>query len=629
MTIRIKLYGLLALISGLTSLTQTEARFAQPKDLETEIEFYNRLLDIKADGKSKQTIEFKIKILNDSGRTNLATQPQYYDESSQRLKIISAKTIDEGQEYPVESAMIEDKPVASQAQGFSSYRQVLVSFPRIHVGSVLYLKYELEQFNPYLPHTFSTEFVYEVGSLLHQGHVELNSELPMKVGVNDPEGFLKVESKNQGKKFHLEIDLRKPITKRVIEEDSALVDPKALPWVSVTSIHEWKEIIHQMAPKYEEILSQPLPGLFQEIAEKVKSEKDLMTMINRVTTLLAENLNYMGDWRTNSGKLFPRSLDQIARERRGDCKDFSTSTAAILRSLGISAHPALVRRGGHYDSPNDLPDTSAFNHAIVRVEHQGKIDWIDPTNFASYAHGLFPDIANRWALPLVTKATGRDRIPALKPEDSQEITQEEIRLLSPDTALRRGEITETGTHAISLAGAKLRASRESIDFYLMSFIGDMKRMSRWKITPHEDLTSRIVADKKFNYEYEERNNQLKTSDGPAYLIPNLSLSHQYLTRVQDRVSGLLVNDRPAIFKKVTLFKKAKLRGKNQLSCTIQYPWLKASRKVAQTKNGIEATDYFRVEQEIIPNDTLRSKEFGEFQREFEKCFINVAVVVGK
>ena len=468
-----------------------------------------------------------------------------------------------------------------------------------------------------------------MGTLLKLSHVTLRSELPLKLGVNDPEGYLDVRTSTPDKTFQLEINLKRPVLQRVIEEESALIHPKILPWVTASSTQEWKELSHRITPEYEKALAQPLPPLFQEIANRAKSEKDFFSKMNLITTQLAEQLNYMGDWRTNSGKLFPRSLAQVAGERRGDCKDFSTSTVASLRSIGISAHPALVRRGGHYDPPNDLPDTSVFNHAIVRVEHHGKIYWVDPTHFASFAHGLFPDIADRWALPLIKNHPGRERIPALTPENSREAMYEEIRLINPDTTLRKGQLAEMGTHAITLTGAHLRTSRESMNFYLMSAIGDMKRMLRWKLAPYSDLTSRVVSDQKFAYEYEERNTQLKTSDGPAYLIPNLSLSHQYMTRVQDRVSGLVVNDRPAILKKTTLFQGAKLRGKNSLSCRMEYPWLKASRKVTQSLKGIEATDEFRVEQDLIPRETLQSPQYSQFQKEFEKCFLNAAIVVGK
>src|SRR5687767_12829811 len=104
----------------ITFSTSAEARFAVPSDASSVIQFFNRTVDVKEDGTSEETIELKVKVLNDSGRTNLATLPLYYDETTQKLKIINAKALDQGQEFPVGSEFIEDKPVASQTNGFSS-----------------------------------------------------------------------------------------------------------------------------------------------------------------------------------------------------------------------------------------------------------------------------------------------------------------------------------------------------------------------------------------------------------------------------------------------------------------------------------------------------------------------------
>lgn len=602
------------------------ARIATENDLESKLEFYNRDVEVFSDGTSKEVVEFRVKILNESGRTNLATQPQYYDESSQKLKIISAKTIEDGHEYPVEPQLIEDKPVASNAQGFSSYRQVLVSYPRVKTGSELYLKYAVEMHTPHLPKSFETDFVYDIGTALAASHVHLKSEIPLQMKVNDPDSVLDVHSQNDGKTFQLDVRLKHPVILRVVEEESAIVNPRRTPWISVSSFQSWKDLVDRIAPEYEKELKQPLPSHFRKIVDSANQEQDLFSKLNRVTSLLAEDLNYMGDWRTNSGRLFPRTLESVAGERRGDCKDFSTSTVAILRTLGIHANVALVRRGGFFDGPNDLPRSSIFNHAIVRVEDHGRVYWVDPTNFASYAHGLFPDIADRLALPLSGNLRDREKIPALSPEASQEAVHEEVKIVQPEIFFRKGRLSEVGTQAISLTGINLRASPETINYHLISALGDIKRMNRWKVAPYL-LNSRIVADQDFQFEYEERNTQLQTSDGPAYFLSNLPLVQPYLSRVQDRVSDLLVYDRPAIFKKTTLFKGSRLKGNANLSCKVEYPWVKASRKVTQTSKGIEALDLIRVEKAIIPNDVLKSEPYARFQKSFEKCFNNKAIVV--
>ena len=613
-----------AVFPVLVSPTPAEARFAVQSDAASEIEFFNRSVDVNEDGTSVETIELKVKILNDSGRTNFATQPLYYDETTQKLKIIDAQSIDQGQVHSVSSEFIEDKPVASQANGFSSYRQVLVSFPHLHIGTEVYLKYILTQATPYLPGTFFTDFVYGKEGYWTSSKVKLTSSIPFKFAINDPESFLDVQSKTEGKRQSLEITLKKPVIRQVVDEQEVLLDNKALPWVSVSSVIEWQILIQKIAPEYQLVLDQPLPKVFQDISDQASHEPDTFKKINHVTSRLAHELHYMGDWRSISGRIYPNNFEKIAQSRKGDCKDFATVTTAILRKLGINAHVALVRRGGYFDDPNGLPSINAFDHAIVRVELKNQIYWVDPTNFVSFAHGLFPDISNRWALPLKAGAKDREKIPNIQPEKSEVDITEELKFLDKDRTLIKGSLTEKGSSAVGITGAGLRASKENIDFHLISFVGDVNRMSRWNFRPY-DLTSRVVQDVKFEYEYEKRNSELKTSSGPGYLVQPSMIIPRLLTRVQDRVSDLLILDQPTTLKRMTLLKGAKLIGKSNLNCKLDSSWLSASRRVFQTKAGIEISDAFIVRQALVSNAELRAKEFLQLQDKLENCFNNVAI----
>lgn len=604
--------------------TSVQARFSAPSDAASAIQFFNRIVDVKEDGTSEEIIELKVKILNDSGRSNLATEPLYYKEGTQKLKVMSAKAIDQGQEFPVSSEFIEDKPIASQINGFSSYRQVLISFPRLHTGTEIYLKYSLQQTIPYLAENFFTEFVYGRERYWISSKVKLTSSIPFSIATNDPECFLDIQSKSEGKRQVLEISLKKPIIKEVVNEQDVLLDNKALPWVSVSSVKDWKTLIEKITPIYERVLEQPLPQLFLEISKKAAQEADLHKKINRVTSILAHELHYMGDWRNGSWP-GPHNFEFIAQARRGDCKDFSTVTAAILKNLGIKANIALVRRGEYYDDPNDIPSLGAFNHAIVRVETDNQVLWVDPTNFESFAHGLFPDIADRWALPLLANVKGRERIPNIRPEQSEVSITEDFNFLAKNRTLIKGAIFLKGSSAIGITGASLRASKESIDYSLINWVGDVNQMSQWSFRPY-DLSSRIVEDIKFEYEYERRNSRLKTTGGPAHLIHTPTVIPRYMTRTQDRVSDLLITNHPILLRRTTRLKRVQLIGKSNMNCALESPWLSASRRVSQRETDVEVKDILMVKKALIPNAELRMKEFDKLQKKLEDCFSNVALI---
>ena len=138
-------------------------------------------------------------------------------------------------------------------------------------------------------------------------------------------------------------------------------------WLSLSTLANWEELAHKVDTDYNEVINQPLPKLFSDIAKTAAEAKGDKDKIDTVTSLLSEKIQYMGDWRAIKGRFIPRDLNEIASTGVGDCKDFTVATIAILRSIGYKADPALVLRGQYEKSLNILPGINNFNHVIVKV----------------------------------------------------------------------------------------------------------------------------------------------------------------------------------------------------------------------------------------------------------------------
>jgi lipoprotein NlpI/transglutaminase-like putative cysteine protease len=70
----------------------------------------------------------------------------------------------------------------------------------------------------------------------------------------------------------------------------------------------------------------------------------------------------------------------VTLERRyGDCKDKSLLLVHLLRAMGLRAQPVLVAGASRRGAEKLLPSPYAFDHAIVRVEMDGKPYFLDPT----------------------------------------------------------------------------------------------------------------------------------------------------------------------------------------------------------------------------------------------------------
>ena len=615
------------LLTALFFPTHSEARFATPAEASSEIELFNSTIDVKEDGSSEKVVEIKVKILNDFGRTNPANEPLQYDEAVEKLKVLDARTIDQGKEYEVTNDSIEDKAIASHTNAFSSYRRVLISFPHVHAGSELYLKYRIAQTIPYLNHTWYSEIPFGANeSYWTSAKVKITSALPLEFKVHDPESYLDVHSEKDGNRQVFEVSLKKPLIRVVMDEQNVYLDNRNYPWVSTSSINDWKTLADKITPEYERVLKEPLPPLFEEIRAAAAKEPDLIKKINKVTIRLAEELNFMGDWRSASGRIFPESLEKVATTRKGVCKDFATVTTAILRKLGIHSSVALVRRGGLYEIPNGLISPILFNHAIVRVESQNQVIWVDPTNKVSFAGEIFPDISDRIALPLSEGVSSPEKTPAIQAEKSSIVITKEYDFSKKDIVSIKGTQDNKGVIAISTTGLGLWTSKENIDYQVMRYLGEVDQMLHFNVKP-VDLKSRVVRDIHFDFDldYTKRYMTLKTSKGGAFMIVTFNEINRYYTGVRDRVSDLGVSNHPTSLSKSSLLKGFRLTGKSNLNCHLDNRWLTATRHVSQKKTGIGIDDVFIMKMPLISNSDLRSKEFSQFQEKMRDCFVRVAI----
>jgi hypothetical protein len=606
-----------------------EARWATHDDAESEVVYENVRIHVNADGTYSESIESLVKILKESGRDAFTTRRITYNSMSSELKILEAKTINGDKSFPVDLRQIEDKPLASSAKGFDQHNQVLIAFPQVQIDSQIYLKYAVNVKESPIPGFFSTSMIYGADTFEKAGTTLITSEIPLYVSANDPQHVLQIakESASQGA-YAISVKLITPVYKEATDESHIHLNPQALTWVDISSAKDWPSMAIPLIEKYEKILNAPLPALFQKISQVAEKQNNLVDRFNTVTSLLAEQVSYMGDWRPISGLYIPRSLATIAETKLADCKDFAAATTAILRSLHISANIAWIKRGvGASESPNRLPTLSEFNHAIVNVRSKNKTYWIDPTNFSSFAQGIFPDISERKALVLDAQNPVLDFIPSSLPQSSQVVLTKEIFLQEDGQFQVEGSLNLRGVAALAYAGAGLKVSKQTIDYGLIKAMGDENRISHWTVSNY-DLTSRIVKDLTFQFHFSEKDLNLKTSAGPAMVLSSGSYIPLLLTKTADRVSDLFLGSPLVVRREIHLAQMAR-QGMESLDCKIESNWVDASRTVTNltdNKNGIQVSDRIEIKKALILQSELKTPQFTQLQDQLQKCFNGIAVV---
>ena len=605
----------------------TYARWANYNDAQVEVEFYNRSVKINGDGTSEAIVETKQKILKEDGRSFASNYTIHYNGDASKVTILEAKTISNGKEYKLDETMIEDKPLASAPQGFDQTRQILLSFPQVEINSEIYLKYKKEVTKPELEKVFSQKLYYGLDGYWKKSFVKLESELPLNIKVNDPEKVLKI-TKDKEENFHnLTINLLNPIYKQTTNEPRySVINPKHETWVSISSLNSWNELATKLSEGYIKVLNQPLPNILKEILAAAKEKKDEIEQLNTVTSLLNDKIQYMGDWRSVSGRYFPKDLEKIAMLQIGDCKDFSISAGAILKQLGYKVQSALVMRGiGNLSILNGLPDLHDFNHAILKVTNKaGKVYWIDPTNYISMAQGMFSDISEKMVLILDPNEPSYEKTISIKPQHAEVIFTYEMDI-DGDTVINSGNITKKGEEAFYFTGAALYLSEKQIKdsiFNALSGVPLEEEDKKELILP--DLKSRIVKDISFKFKYNQKNQMIKTNVGMGIAL-RADWLYDFIGVTPDQISDIIIGPQRSIKKQLIINKRASQVEK--LNYKMSNKWLDMERSCVRKDGKTIINETIDIKQMRIPNEDLKTTAFKNMKENLEHNLKNTLIIV--
>jgi transglutaminase-like putative cysteine protease len=605
-------FAVFAVFLGLSSLSAPlHGRWAKKDDEASSINKAYYFYKIRADGTYTVRIEQQVEVLRDDARASEGLVRLRYKPDSESFRLVEAYTLNEKKREDVPRDTVEDKPLATDGEGFDQTNQMTVVFPDVKVGSKLCLTIEREYKAVQIPNFFS-EYLFFGGALYKDIQVQIESELPLYAEVSDPTKSLKLKVS----KKHLSLRSREPIHRRVIDEVEFVLNPSTHHWLLVSTQDQWQDFAEPIISEYEQVLAAPVPKAFEHILKLARKMTSIEDRINSVTSQLATHLRYHGDWRSVRGRNIPRPLAQIARTRFGDCKDFSAVTTSLLRRLGISANLAWVNRSFEPDfTPRKLPH-SLFNHAIVRAEAEGKIFWIDPTNSASFAQGVFEDIIDRPALVLRAPHSSLEVIPPGIPSSSS--IEEFQEVFFGNRPKVRGKIHFSGREASNESGLTKESSPESLRHHFIDLISRDVPISYWQLSSLE-LNSRITKDFDIPFEYSPKLSNIATSAGHGYRLPTPRRISGIFDLRSDRVSDYFIAQPMTLTSEIHL-KNIKTVGSEDLGCKVESPWISAIRSFSKTSTEAKILDRVLILKSMISPKEIASSEFVEFQAKLIACF---------
>lgn len=592
-----------------------EARWLQPEEAATSVELQRTTIEIPQDAKETTVTKVRIKILNERQRAALGTLRFNYSPKSQKIKIVQAETHNGGAVVRVSSDQISDQAIRISEVGFDDLREVMVSFPQVKVGSELSYEHQETNLHPAFKDVYAKRFNLSSRELVKNVEYEFKSKIPLHFYFNDPQGLLAFEKNEKSGVFYYKVHLKKPLINDLFDESHPLVPDKKWTWFVASSSPSYNAMYMPLALSYEKILASPLPAGFNSILTQAKTHGEPIKQVGEVMAGLSSLIRYMGDWRQVDGGFIPHEMSRVAETLSGDCKDLSIVTAKILRELGLKAWVALVTRGENRSDLSPIP-YSPFNHAIVYAVINGKKLWLNPTNFQSFAEGVFEDIADRDSLILNPENMEIQHIDFTPASTNTSTVTISTRFNQRKHAVKKIKIDYHGFFATPGTGIMLHKSPTEYADTVVSYFASKSDIVHFHLDDIQ-LKSRIVQPYSINMQLEERYHPLETSLGPALnLDPPFIIGDLIRVDIEKRESDFKLMP-PSIVETVESYKTFKSKGSAVKSCKVLSPWLNYNMRLSGSP--IEIVRTMEVKKYSISKEEMKSQDFESFQKALRKC----------
>lgn len=171
---------------------------------------------------------------------------------------------------------------------------------------------------------------------------------------------------------------------KFIFEETNYINPvdanrEVFPFIDFATDNNWIELSNYIAPIYNEIFNQASINDFApNLVEKLDSIKDQDEKIQFAIEYVQNNIYYVFNADEMNGHK-PQEPAITYENKQGDCKAKSVLLKVILDYIGVEASIVLVNFHTDFYIKYYLPSLLTFNHAIVKINHNGEEYFVDAT----------------------------------------------------------------------------------------------------------------------------------------------------------------------------------------------------------------------------------------------------------
>jgi transglutaminase-like putative cysteine protease len=486
---------LTGLIAGLLTCALVHAQYVPGSSTVLEID----TVHVLQDGQFTQTMESMVRIETPQGVASRGERKLHYNAKLESLEILQAYTLQkDGTRIDVAADRIrtQDASDSSGAASLSDDKVKVVIFPKVEVGSQLYILARSVQHTPIFPGHFfwsahfSPHFRHAgyTLNLTHEAGISVRVAVDRMAGghvaplPHDAPGVQRYQ-------FTYQQSLAHPFEPgRVQLSDFA-------PHISLSSFKDYADFAqaYEARAKPMAAVTPAIANLARELVAGAANDRD---KVRRLYNWVSRNIRYVAVY-VGAGGWVPHAAQSVLDNRYGDCKDHVVLLEALLTAVGIDSSTALINTQDGYRLPR-LPINSYFDHVITYVPSLDM--YLDSTSqFAPF--GTLPD--GDMGKPVLLTATGQiGKTPAHHPLRDFTQTDVSLALRADGSVSGRSTMQMEGYLQVSARGAQFEASNREqasivnrmLDRYQESGTGEVQASAPLDLDSPWQVTSVFLLD---------------------------------------------------------------------------------------------------------------------------------------
>ncbi len=322
-------------------------------------------------------LHFAIRITNGDGVQNMSDIDINFDPTYQTLQFHMLRLHRDGEiinnlnNHEIKTFQRES---GMERHLYDGSLTAVINQENVRIGDIIEYAFTVSGFNPIHGDSFFNDFFQQATVPIQNLHIKIISEKDYPIHFqyrNDA-----VEALIQYNDSSVEYSWDFSDLQAYLYPDNTPAWYNPLPEVQISSYSQWSQMVEWAWPHYQ-INTEDRKAL-KALAPQLTPAENLDDQILQAIRFVQDEVRYLG-LEGGLGAYRPNQPLLVYERRFGDCKDKSLLLVALLRNLGLKAHPVLVNTELESHLSDEIPSPWAFNHCIVTFQHDGRDVFIDPT----------------------------------------------------------------------------------------------------------------------------------------------------------------------------------------------------------------------------------------------------------